>query len=67
MPPRLGEYACQPLVGAFETALEDMLSTGPLMGMIPEGLYLWAALRCKEGNIFCPMRRIPYDLPEIVR
>lgn len=61
--PRMGEYAFQHVVGAFQPSLEDMASTAPLMGMNPEGLYLWGTLRDEDGNIFSPMRRIPYDLP----
>lgn len=61
--PGMGEYAFQPVVGAFEPTLQDMLSTEPLMGMNPEGLYLWGTLRDEDGNMFSPMRRIPFDLP----
>lgn len=33
------------------------------MGINPEALYLWGTLRDEEGNMYCPMRRIPFDLP----
>lgn len=61
--PAMGEFAFQPVVGAFQPTLESMASTGKLMGMDPEGLYLWGTLRDEDGNMYCPMRRIPYDLP----
>lgn len=61
--PPMGEFAFQPVAGAFEPTLESMASTEKLMGMNPEGLYLWGTLRDEDGNMYCPMRRIPYDLP----
>jgi hypothetical protein len=61
--PGMGEYAFQPIVGAFEPTIESMTSLAPMMGMVPEGLYLWGTLRDEDGNMYCPMRRIPYDLP----
>ncbi|MFV0645943.1 MAG: hypothetical protein ACK5NN_15855 [Sphingomonadaceae bacterium] len=61
--PGMGEFAFQPVAGAFQPTLESMASTEKLMGMDPEGLYLWGTLRDEEGNMYCPMRRIPYDLP----
>lgn len=61
--PPMGEFAFQPVVGAFQPTLESMASLDPMMGMNPEGLYLWGTLRDEDGNMYCPMRRIPYDLP----
>ena len=61
--PGMGEYAFQPVAGAFQPTLESMASSEPMMGMDPEGLYLWGTLRDEDGNMFSPMRRIPYDLP----
>lgn len=61
--PAMGEYAFQTVVGAFEPTVEDMLSLDPMMGMMPEGLYLWGTLRDEDGNIYSPMRRIPFNLP----
>lgn len=34
-----------------------------MMGMMPEAIYLWGTLRDEEGNMYCSMRWIPYDLP----
>jgi hypothetical protein len=62
-PPGMGEFAYQTVCGAFQPTIESMASTAPLMGMPPEGLYLWGTLRDEDGNMYCPMRRIPYDLP----
>ncbi|MEO5599192.1 MAG: hypothetical protein ABIQ66_11290 [Novosphingobium sp.] len=61
--PGMGEFAFQPVVGAFQPTLESMANLEPMMGMDPEGLYLWGTLRDEDGNMYCPMRRIPYDLP----
>jgi hypothetical protein len=61
--PGMGEFAFQPVVGAFQPTLESMSSLEPMMGMDPEGLYLWGTLRDDEGNMYCPMRRIPFGLP----
>jgi hypothetical protein len=61
--PAMGEFAFQPVVGAFEPTLESMSSLEPMMGMNPEGLYLWGTLRDEDGNMYCPMRRIPFALP----
>lgn len=59
----MGEFAFQPVCGAFQPTLDSMASIEPMMGMNPEGLYLWGTLRDEDGNMYCPMRRIPYDLP----
>lgn len=61
--PGMGEFAFQPVVGAFQPTLESMANVEPMMGMDPEGLYLWGTLRDEDGNMYCPMRRIPFDLP----
>lgn len=36
--PGMGEYAFQPVVGAFQPTLESMANVEPMMGMDPEGL-----------------------------
>lgn len=61
--PRRGDFGWQPLVSAFEPTLEDMMSNRAYFGMLPEALYLWGTFRDEEGEIYCPMRRIPTGLP----
>lgn len=65
--PGVGEFAFQPVVGAFEPSLAAMASLEPNMGMDPEGLYLWGTLRDEDGNMYSPMRRIPYNLPGAIK
>lgn len=60
--PRRGDFGWQPLVSAFEPTLEDMMSDRPYFGMPPEALYLWGTFRDEDGEIYCPMRRIPAGL-----
>ena len=60
--PRRGDFGWQPLVSAFEPTIEDMLSSRAYFGMPPEALYLWGTLRDEDGEIYCPMRRIPAGL-----
>jgi hypothetical protein len=57
--PRRGDFGWQPLAGAFEPTIEDMLSDRAYFGMLPEALYLWGTFRDEGGEIYCPMRRIP--------
>ena len=61
--PRRGDFGWQALCSAFEPTLEDMLSDRSYFGMVPEALYLWGTFRDEQGEIHCPMRRIPYGLP----
>ncbi len=61
--PRRGDFGWQPLASAFEPTLEDMMSDRSYFGMPPEALYLWGTFRDEEGEIYCPMRRIPVGLP----
>ena len=61
--PGLGNFGWQPLAAAFRTTAQEMASPPRLFGMAPEALYLWGSLRDAEGNLFSPMRRIPYDAP----
>ena len=61
--PLRGDFGWQPLCSAFEPTLEDMLSDRSYFGMPPEALYLWGTFRDEDGEIYCPMRRIPSGLP----
>ena len=61
--PRRGDFGWQPLVSAFEPTIEDMMSDRSYFGMPPEALYLWGTFRDEDGEIYCPMRRIPAGLP----
>jgi hypothetical protein len=61
--PRRGDFGWQPLASAFEPTLEDMMSDRSYFGMQPEALYLWGTFRDDQGEIYCPMRRIPAGLP----
>ena len=60
--PRRGDFGWQALASAFEPTLEDMMSNRSYFGMPPEALYLWGTLRDENGDIYCPMRRIPAGL-----
>ena len=60
--PRRGDFGWQPLASAFEPTIEDMLSNRSYFGMPPEALYLWGTFRDEQGEIYCPMRRIPAGL-----
>ncbi|WP_241991412.1 hypothetical protein [Paraburkholderia sp. RAU2J] len=60
--PRRGDFGWQPLVSTFEPTVEDMLSDRAYFGMPPEALYLWGTFRDEDGEIYCPMRRIPAGL-----
>ncbi len=61
--PRRGDFGWQPLASAFEPTLEDMMSDRSYFGMLPEALYLWGTFRDEDGEIHCPMRRIPARMP----
>lgn len=61
--PRRGDFGWQPIAGAFEPTVEDMMSERSYFGMPPEALYLWGTFRDEAGEIYCPMRRIPTTLP----
>jgi hypothetical protein len=61
--PRRGDFGWQALASAFEPTLEDMMSNRSYFGMLPEALYLWGTFRDEDGEIYCPMRRIPAGLP----
>src|SRR4051812_26995684 len=60
--PRRGDFGWQPLASAFEPTIEDMLSSRSYFGMTPEALYLWGTFRDEDGELYCPMRRIPAGL-----
>ncbi|NUY29187.1 hypothetical protein F0160_01485 [Paraburkholderia sp. JPY303] len=60
--PRRGDFGWQPLVSAFEPTIEDMMSNRAYFGMPPEALYLWGTFRDEDGEIYCPMRRVPAGL-----
>jgi hypothetical protein len=60
--PRRGDFGWQPLASAFEPTIEDMMSDRAYFGMPPEALYLWGTFRDENGDIYCPMRRIPSGL-----
>jgi hypothetical protein len=60
--PLRGNFGWQPLASAFEPTLEDMMSDRSYFGMPPEALYLWGTFRDADGEIYCPMRRIPAGL-----
>jgi hypothetical protein len=61
--PRRGDFGWQPMASAFEPTLEDMMSERAYFGMLPEALYLWGTFRDEQGEIYCPMRRLPPGLP----
>lgn len=61
--PRKGDFGWQALTSAFEATVEDMSSDASLFGMPPEALYLWGTLRDEDGNMYDPMRRIPWGIP----
>ena len=61
--PGLGDFGWQALASALETTAQDLVSPGSLFGMVPEALYLWGTVRDEEGNLYSPMRRIPFDTP----
>ena len=61
--PRRGDFGWQPLAGAYEPTVEDMMSDRAYFGMPPEAIYLWGTFRDEDGEIYCPMRRLPAGLP----
>jgi hypothetical protein len=65
--PRMGNFGYQPVVSAYEPAIEDMVSDRGYMGMVFEGLYLWGTLRDADGDLHTVLRRIPSQLPGAVK